>query len=85
MSSKTYVGVTALPRYVIRTQTRGGTYYYFRRKPFPIVRLPGGLSWRSSSTSTPIRSHRGKRSSRAELPMFLVPAAAMEPRSRPWT
>ena len=41
MSSKTYVGVTALPRYVIRTQTRGRTYYYFRRQPFPIVRLPG--------------------------------------------
>ena len=40
MSSKTYVGVTALPRYVIRTQNRGRTYYYFRRRPFPIVRLP---------------------------------------------
>src|SRR5512132_3500076 len=38
--SSTYVGVTALPRYVIRTQTRGRTYYYFRRRPFPIVRLP---------------------------------------------
>jgi hypothetical protein len=35
MSSK-----TALPRYVIRTQNRGCTYYYFRRRPFPIVRLP---------------------------------------------
>jgi hypothetical protein len=43
MSSKTYVGVTALPRYVIRTQSRGRTYYYFRRRPFPIVRLPGEL------------------------------------------
>ena len=43
MSSKTYVGVTALPRYVIRTQRRGRTYYYFRRRPFPIVRLPGEL------------------------------------------
>jgi hypothetical protein len=41
MSSKTDVGVTALPRYVIRTQWRGHTYYYFRRRPFPIVRLPG--------------------------------------------
>jgi hypothetical protein len=41
MSSKTYVGVTALPRYVIRTQRGGRTYYYFRRRPFPIVRLPG--------------------------------------------
>jgi hypothetical protein len=40
MSSKTYVGVTASPRYVFRTQTRGRTYYYFRRRPFPIVRLP---------------------------------------------
>jgi hypothetical protein len=43
MSRKTYVGVTALPRYVTRTQTRGRTYYYFRRRPFPIVRLPGEL------------------------------------------
>jgi hypothetical protein len=43
MSRKTYVGVTALPRYVIRTQTRGRTFYYFRRRPFPIVRLPGEL------------------------------------------
>ena len=41
MSSKTYVGVTALPRYVIRAQTRGRTYYYFRRRPFSNVRLPG--------------------------------------------
>jgi hypothetical protein len=41
MSSKTYVGVTTSPRYVIRTQNRGRTYYYFRRRPFPIVRLPG--------------------------------------------
>ena len=40
MSSKTYVGVTAFPRYVIRTQSRGRTYYYFRRRSFPIVRLP---------------------------------------------
>jgi hypothetical protein len=30
-----------LPPYVIRSQSRGRTYYYFRRKPFPIVRLPG--------------------------------------------
>ena len=43
MSSKTYVGVTAIPRYVIRTQNRGCTYYYFRRRSFPIVRLPGEL------------------------------------------
>jgi hypothetical protein len=43
MSSKTYVGVTALPRYVICTQNQGRTYYYFRRRPFPIVRLPGEL------------------------------------------
>jgi hypothetical protein len=43
MSSKTYVGVTTLPRYVIRTQSRGRTYYYFRRRPFPNVRLPGEL------------------------------------------
>jgi hypothetical protein len=43
MSSKTYVGVTALPRYVIRTQTGGRTYYYFCHKPFPKVRLPGEL------------------------------------------
>jgi transposase-like protein len=30
------------------------------------------------STSTPIRSRRGKPSSRVELPMFSVPAAATE-------
>ena len=36
------------------------------------------LNWRSSSTSIPIRSHRGKRSSKAELPMCSVPAAATE-------
>src|ERR1035437_2719112 len=36
---------------------------------------------RCSSMSTPIRSHRGKRSLRAGLPMFLVPVAATERRS----
>ena len=41
------------------------------------------LSLRSSSTSTPIRSPRGRRSSRAELPMFSV--RATERRSRPLT
>ena len=35
-----YVGVTRL-RYVQRTKEKGRTYYYFRRRPFPIVRLPG--------------------------------------------
>jgi hypothetical protein len=40
-------------------------------------------SLRNSSTFTPIRSHHGKRSSRAGLPMFSVPVAATEPRSRP--
>ena len=40
MSSTTYVGVTAF-RYVTRTRTKGRTYYYFRRRSFPIVRLPG--------------------------------------------
>jgi hypothetical protein len=40
MSQTTYVGVTRL-RYVIRTQDKGRTYYYFRRRSFPIVRLPG--------------------------------------------
>jgi hypothetical protein len=28
-------------RFVIRTEDRGRTYYYFRRRGFPIVRLPG--------------------------------------------
>jgi hypothetical protein len=28
-------------RFVIRTVDRGRTYYYFRRRGFPIVRLPG--------------------------------------------
>src|SRR5512139_959319 len=36
------------------------------------------LSWRSSSTSTPIRSRRGKRSLKVELPMF-------RPRRRQWS
>jgi hypothetical protein len=30
-------------RFVIRTEDRGRTYYYFRRRGFPIVRLPGRL------------------------------------------
>jgi hypothetical protein len=40
MSSKTYVGITRL-RFVYRTQDNGNTYHYFRRRPFPMVRLPG--------------------------------------------
>jgi hypothetical protein len=40
MPSTTYVGVTAF-RFVRRTRDRGRTYYYFRRGPFPSVRLPG--------------------------------------------
>ena len=40
MNSTTYVGITHL-RFVIRTQGRGRTYHYFRRRPFPMVRLPG--------------------------------------------
>src|SRR4029453_3031406 len=54
MSTKTYVGVTALPRYVIRTHTRGRTYYYFRRRPFPIVRLqdePGSVLFTNTYTA----------------------------------
>ena len=39
MNSTTYVGITHL-RFVIRTQGRGRTYHYFRRRPFPMVRLP---------------------------------------------
>jgi hypothetical protein len=35
------VGVTAFC-YVVRTRSKGRTYYYFRRgRPFPLVRLPG--------------------------------------------
>ena len=40
MGNETYVGVTRL-RYVQRTKEKGRTYYYFRRRSFPIVRLPG--------------------------------------------
>jgi len=40
MPNTTYVGVTRL-RYVQCTHDRGRPYYYFRRRPFPIVRLPG--------------------------------------------
>jgi hypothetical protein len=40
MSPATYLGVTRL-RYVIRIQDKGRTYHYFRRRSFPIVRLPG--------------------------------------------
>src|SRR5262245_9733012 len=40
MSRTAYTGVNNR-RFVIRTQDKGRTYYYFRRRPFPIVRLPG--------------------------------------------
>jgi hypothetical protein len=40
MQNTTYVGVTRL-RYVQCTHDKGRPYYYFRRRPFPIVRLPG--------------------------------------------
>ena len=40
MQNTTYVGVTRL-RYVQCTHEKGRPYYYFRRRPFPIVRLPG--------------------------------------------
>src|SRR3954468_19417058 len=43
------------------------------------------LNWRSSLTSIPIRSHRGKRSSKAELPMCSVSAAATVRLQRPST
>ena len=43
------------------------------------------LSLRSSSTCTPIRSHRGRRSSRAGRLTFSVPAVAAQRRSRPST
>jgi hypothetical protein len=39
MSNHTYVGVTQL-RFVQCTHSKGRIYYYFRRRPFPIVRLP---------------------------------------------
>ena len=38
-------------------------------------RSNAGCSWRSSSTFTPIRSQRGRRSWRAGLPMCSVPAS----------
>ena len=40
MANTTYVGVTRL-RYVQCTHEKGRAYYYFRRRQFPIVRLPG--------------------------------------------
>ena len=40
MSSTTYVGITRL-RFVLRAQDNGRTYYSCRRRPFPMVRLPG--------------------------------------------
>jgi hypothetical protein len=40
MQNTAYVGVTRL-RYVQCTHEKGRTYYYFRRRRFPIVRLPG--------------------------------------------
>jgi hypothetical protein len=40
MSNTRYSGVTRL-RYVQCTYDKGKSYYYFRRRPFPIVRLPG--------------------------------------------
>jgi hypothetical protein len=40
MQNTAYVGVTRL-RYVQCTHDKGRPYYYFRRRRFPIVRLPG--------------------------------------------
>ena len=40
MQNTTYVGVTRL-RYVQCTHDKGRPYYYFRRRRFPILRLPG--------------------------------------------
>jgi DNA-binding CsgD family transcriptional regulator len=34
-------GSRELPRFVIRRQKKGRIYYYFRRQPFPLIRLPG--------------------------------------------
>ena len=40
MANTTYAGATPL-RYVQCTHTKDQSYYYFRRRHFPIVRLPG--------------------------------------------
>src|SRR5215831_12848023 len=40
MANTAYVAVTRL-RYVQCTHDKGRAYYYFRRRHFPIVRLPG--------------------------------------------
>jgi hypothetical protein len=40
MLNPTYTGITRL-RYVQCTHEKGRAYYYFRRRWFPIVRLPG--------------------------------------------
>jgi hypothetical protein len=40
MQNTTYLGITRL-RYVQCTHDKGRPYYYFRRRHFPIVRLPG--------------------------------------------
>ena len=40
MQNTTYLGITRL-RYVQCTHDKGRPYYYFRRRRFPIVRLPG--------------------------------------------
>jgi hypothetical protein len=40
MQNATYLGITRL-RYVQCTHDKGRPYYYFRRRRFPIVRLPG--------------------------------------------
>jgi hypothetical protein len=41
MRKTTYVNATTGLRYVVRTNDKGRTYHYFRRRHFPIVRLPG--------------------------------------------
>jgi len=41
MSNTKYSGVTRLPPHVSCTRDKGKSYYYFRRRGFPIVRLPG--------------------------------------------
>jgi hypothetical protein len=77
-SSTTYDGVTAF-HYVTRTRIKGRTYYYFRRRSFPIVRLPGepgsvifttvyeaALEARTRDELMALRTHMPKRRQRRE-------------------
>src|SRR4029450_13218965 len=87
------VRVTAF-RYVVRTRNKGRTYYHFRRRPFPIVRLPGepgsvlftdtytaALRATNLEGFTALRKHmQGQRSRRPDSPSTQILSPTSEAR-----